>query len=241
MNTKSSKNKSSKKPIEKNGTNKSFVLTKKNQKAVVDKKTLVQKSENSATKFYLTIGLLFLVAGGLLAYQPLMRHWDEGKLKTTAPAPAPERTPEIEANTKINQMIQGKPVRLVVASLNIDVKVADGVYNSKSQTWTLSKDKAHYALMTPEPNNQEGNTFIYGHNRPEVFARLSKLAVGQDAVIYTDNNHVFTYRFRSAYETNPNDDSLFAYKGAPILTLQTCSGLWYQNRFLMTFDLVGAV
>ena len=95
--------------------------------------------------------------------------------------------------------------------------------------------------MTAPSNNQSGNTFIYGHNRPAVFAKLSKLQIGETVKVYTDNNHTFTYKFRSAYETSPNDASLFEYDGAPILTLQTCSGLWDQNRYLMTFDLVGVI
>jgi hypothetical protein len=35
----------------------------------------------------------------------------------------------------------------------------------------------------------------------------------------------------------PTDATLFEYKGKPILTIQTCSGVWYQNRQLFTFDL----
>ncbi len=197
--------------------------------------------QGSSIKFFLKLGILFLLAGGLLAYHPLMRRIQEQNTLATAPAPAPVRTPEVEAATKTSEKIEGKPTRMVIPSLDIDLSIADGIYHSQSQTWTLSNDKAHYALMTAQPNNQAGNTFIYGHNRPAVFARLSKLAVGQTVTIYTDTNRVFTYRYRSAYETNPNDSSVFSYQGPPILTLQTCSGLWYQNRYLMTFDLIGVI
>jgi sortase (surface protein transpeptidase) len=233
MNTNKLKSKTTVKPSKK-------VAEKVSKNSKVAKKSVVQAPKNNNGKFFLTIAMLFIVAGTLLAFPTLMRVWHERQHIATAPAPAPARTPAVVAATKADETIQGKPSRLVIPSLNIDVKIADGIYNATTQTWTLSKDKAHYALMTPEPNNQSGNTFIYGHNRSEVFSRLSKLAIGQDAVIYTDNGHVFTYKYRSAYETDPNDSSLFTYTGAPILTLQTCSGVWYQNRFLMTFDLVEA-
>jgi LPXTG-site transpeptidase (sortase) family protein len=100
---------------------------------------------------------------------------------------------------------------------------------------------AQYATVTVQPNNKEGNTFIYAHNRVGVFHTLSRINVGDTVIITTDNGHTLTYKFRTSYETNPNDTSLFSYKGAPILTLQTCSGVWYQNRQLFTFDLVEAL
>ena len=208
------------------------------------KKTAVVASPTKQTvpfRFAITIGLLFIVAGFLLSYQPLIRNLHQKQPVAHAPAPAPIITPEVKAATKDGQAIEGNPVRIVVPALNIDLKIIDGSYDSITKTWTLTRDKAQYALMTPKPNNQGGNTFIYGHARPEVFAQLPKLPIGAVVSVYTDNNHVFTYRYRSSYETNPNDDSLFQYKGAPILTLQTCSGLWYQNRLLMTFDLVRVV
>ncbi len=187
-------------------------------------------------RYIFTIGILFVLAGSLMAFQPLRDYWH---LHHQGPAAnAPDRNGQLLAATKANNVIKGKPVRIVLPDVSIDVQIADGIYYPSSKTWSLSLTKAQYALMTPEANNQEGNTFIYGHNRKEVFNRLPKLQIGQLAYVYTDNNHIFTYKYRSHYETNPNDDTLFTYRGAPILTLQTCTGIWYQNRDLMTFDLV---
>jgi LPXTG-site transpeptidase (sortase) family protein len=148
---------------------------------------------------------------------------------TAASAAAPHIDPPA-------QVISGKPVRIQIPALHIDLQVADGRYNAEDHSWTLSKDKAQYALNTPLANNSEGNTFIYGHNRKQVFSTLNRIKPGDRAIVTTDNGHRFTYTFRMAYETNPSDDSLFQYKGAPILTVQTCSGLWYQNRQLFTFN-----
>jgi LPXTG-site transpeptidase (sortase) family protein len=134
------------------------------------------------------------------------------------------------------QVVSGKPVRIQIPALHIDLQVAEGRYNKQTNSWTLSNDKAHYAVNTPLANNAEGNTFIYGHNRKAVFSTLNRIKAGDEAIVTTDNGHRFTYKFRSAYETNPTDNSLFDYKGAPILTVQTCSGLWYQNRQLFTFN-----
>ncbi len=133
----------------------------------------------------------------------------------------------------------GSPVKIEILEAGISIPVAPGVYNAKSQTWTLSTTKAHYALMTPKPNTEGGNTFIYGHNRPSVFSRLTRAKVGDTAVVTTDKNQRFTYRMRSTYTTSPADSSLLNYNGAPILTLQTCTGANFQNRTLYVFDLIG--
>lgn len=134
--------------------------------------------------------------------------------------------------------ITGYPVKLSIPSLNMNLKVADGVYNEQTRTWTLSRDKVHYALMTAQPNNDNGNTLIYGHYRPEVFARLKAVQPGDKAIVITDNGYKFTYTFTSAKTVSPSDGSIFTYKGAPQLTLQTCTGVFMQNRQLFDFDFV---
>jgi LPXTG-site transpeptidase (sortase) family protein len=110
-----------------------------------------------------------------------------------------------------------------------------------TKTWTLSLSKVQYAVTTPEPNTTGGNTFIYGHYRKGVFATLHTIQAGAQAVVKTSNGHSFYYQLASERVTNPSDTSLFNYQGKPILTIQTCSGLFFQNRQLFTFDLVRAV
>lgn len=188
-------------------------------------------------RFVLIVGILFLAAGLLLGFDPLRQHLAARK-QLSAPLAPPVAANVQSASSDTEALIQGKPVRLVAPAIGLDIAITDGTYNPKSKTWTLSKDKAHYAIMTAQPNNKEGNTFIYGHNRREVFANLAKLKPGDTVTIYTDNNHAFVYGFRSTYDTKPNDDSIFKYSGKPILTLQTCSGVWFQNRRLFTLDLL---
>lgn len=136
------------------------------------------------------------------------------------------------------ELISGKPVRVVVASQNIDLTVADGSYDPRSGEWTLSQDKAHFALISTPANNRNGNTFIYGHNTPQVFKRLADVKAGEEAQVITDNGYKFTYKYRTSINVKPRDTAVFAYQGPSILTLQTCSGLWDETRQLLTFDFV---
>ena len=144
--------------------------------------------------------------------------------------------PIIQPQTLKPQTISGYPVRLIVPSLRMDLRVADGVYNPKNGSWTLSRDKAHFAVMTAVPNNEAGNTLIYGHYRPEVFARLKSIKPGEKAIIQTDNGYRFIYTFRESNKVAPTDTSILVYNGPPQLTLQTCTGIWMQNRHLFTFS-----
>ena len=199
----------------------------------------------------ITLGAYVLIAGAILML--LANHQTrvvEQQQNTNADAVAAEVANQDAATTdpsttpSTTQAGQtkgqnGSPVRIQVLEADINIAVAPGVYNTSSQTWTLSTTKAHYALVTPKPNTDGGNTFIYGHNRKSVFARLTGIKVGSTAVITTDKNQRFTYRLRAINTTTPTDDSLFHYSGPPILTLQTCTGANFQNRTLYVFDLIG--
>jgi len=139
------------------------------------------------------------------------------------------------------QAITGKPVRLVIPTLNLSLAVQDGIYDTKSGRWTLSNNDVHYALMTMQPNDQQGNTLIYGHYRPGVFATLHTIKSGAEIRVVADNGYTFIYTFREAKTVDPSDTSILSYEGKPMLTLQTCTGAFMQNRQLFSFDFASAV
>jgi LPXTG-site transpeptidase (sortase) family protein len=178
-----------------------------------------------------TLGSILVSLGLVLGWQPLLQSLHQ-------PVPLHVQAQAVRPTTPVAPaLIKGQPVRIVLPSLGLDLPVINGYYNTVSQTWTLTKDKAQFAVNTTPPNNQEGNTFIYGHNRVGVFETLYKLKLNDQVLVYTDTSHVFTYDYIGATVTNPNDSSLFTYQGPPVLTLQTCSGLWYQNRQMFHFNL----
>ncbi len=134
------------------------------------------------------------------------------------------------------EIIKGKPSRFIAEKAKINIELADGVYDTSNHSWTLAGDKAQYALITPEANNSVGNTFIYGHNNPKVFYNLTKLEIGDKVEVVTQNKKVFGYTLKDIKEVEPTDVSLFEYRGPAILTVQTCSGSWYEKRKLFTFE-----
>lgn len=182
------------------------------------------------TQLAVIVGLVMLVFGaGLLIY--IIR---SQAVSATNIVQAPSHT--ITSTPKVNE-IQGQPVELLIPSLNMDLPVIPGYYDSQAKIWTLTLSEVQYATITPPPNNVEGDTFLYGHYRQAVFARLHTIPSDAQAIVKTSNNHTFYYQLASIRTTNPGDDSVFTYKGAPILTIQTCTGLFFQNRQFFTFDL----
>lgn len=181
----------------------------------------------------LFIGIAMLAAGaGLIVPSAYYQHQStEGtSLPIELKAPLLPQIPDV---------LSGTPVRLQIPSVSIDLEVAPGTYNEATRTWSISTTAAHYATMSVKPNNITGNTFIYGHYRPSVFYRLPKAALGAEAIITTDNGLAFHYTLSNVSETNPQDVSIFnASSSKPTLTLQTCSGTYFQNRQLFRFDFV---
>ena len=188
------------------------------------------KVNRKQVRFYIISGSFFVLALLLLASPFIIQHFQH---KITKPAFS---TSAKNAPAKV-ATVSGTPIHIDIPSVDISVDIEPGYYDKKSQTWTLSAVKAQYATITPPANDGGGNTFIYGHNRLAVFYKLLKIQPGDEAIVTTSNNHKFVYKMTSQKVTKPTDDSLFHYQGPPILTLQTCSGLWYQNRSLFIFDL----
>lgn len=202
-------------------------------------------------RFYITIGSLFVLAGALLGYQyysPFLENSDNNVHAKTQPQAQAQPQTQTQSQTQLitsskqsatTPPIIGQPTHISIPSLNISDDIVPGYYNKITQSWTLSNTQALFATVTSIPNSKAGNTFIYGHARAKVFANLINAKKGTKVTISTNNGHIFTYLYASQRDVSPSDVSLFNYSGKPLLTLQTCSGLWSENRRLITFNLVG--
>lgn len=187
----------------------------------------------------LFMGALLLVFGGILV-SFLAITTNQNEQTFAGPPPNQQLITDSQKQAAKSAKLSGIPTRIVAPSVNIDLQVIPGYYYPASQKWTLSLDNAQYGTMTAPANDHNGMTFIYAHYRKGVFLNLSKIKMGETVRVYTDTGYVFTYALKNVRTTNPNDTELFNYQGKPILVLQTCSGTWFQNRQLYTFNLVRA-
>ena len=188
------------------------------------------------SRFQTKAGVALITIGVIVGGASLYNLW-QSQRSVTSPKPWSQVLSDKKPADNGIPTISGTPTHITIPSVNIDLNVIPGYYSPKSQSWTLSLDSAQYAVMTPKVNDKSGATFIYGHYRLHVFYTLPKIQPGDLAVITADNGHTFTYTFVSSTITTPDNTELFNYKGKPVLILQTCTGVHFQNRQLFVFDL----
>lgn len=136
--------------------------------------------------------------------------------------------------------ISGTPKHLIIASVGIDLDIVRGTY-SVPAGWTVAPTDANYATTAPLPNNQSGNTILYGHDISVVFKATDNLRIGDVAYVTTETGDIFSYSYRGDSIVSPTDTSVFddAQDGSPRLTLITCSGSLSQTRRIMNFTFNG--
>lgn len=186
----------------------------------------------------LRISAASLMIGGIFVGAPIYYYQNQ---LTHALGTQPSNSSVIASPvvTHAPNAVTGKPVSIQLPSVHISLPVTDGSYNPQTGDWTLSKDHAQFALPSVQPNNIQGDTFVYGHALTNIFGNLYKLRPGDKAIITTDNGYNFTYTFTSTQLFSPEDTSVFNYKGIPRLTVQTCSGSYSQHRQMYYFSYDG--
>jgi len=184
-------------------------------------------------RFYITIGVLFIFAGALLSSDYIIQ-----LIKSAFAQSAPQPIGiEAKVDAASEQKSAALPSHIDVPAADISLDIEPGYYNYSKNTWTVSNEKANFATITSAPNTKSGNTYIYGHNKPDIFAKLNDLTVGDEAMVTNSEGKIFEYKLVSERDISPDDLSFLKYNGKPILTLQTCSGFWDQYRRLFVFDL----
>lgn len=186
----------------------------------------------------LIVGSVALFVGaGLIGYSYLQVTTHQKAATQTAvkrKVDVPTQTVAVKAES-----VQGIPIKIEIPSVGISQPVEKGEYDASSGEWTLSYHAAYWATMTAPINSDTGNTFIYGHDVKEIFGNLLDATIGAKAIVTTDNGYVFTYTLVQSKAVDPTDVSQIQPTEAPTLTLQTCSGTWYQYRQMFTFSLDG--
>jgi LPXTG-site transpeptidase (sortase) family protein len=205
-----------------------------NKKPAQKKQAQKKQTKRTARRFWSLAGPLLILLGLLMGGYGIFNSWLNNQFYQSSGISLASNKP-IESSAP---RISGIPKRIQIPSVGIDLKVIPGYYNAKDQSWTLSLNNAQWGAMTARPNNKEGLTFIYAHYRKNVFYTLPHVTPGATAIVTTQNGHVFTYKFKGSTIVKPQNTNILSYKGKPILLLQTCNGVWYENRQLFVFDFV---
>ncbi len=212
------------------------------------------RSELTFTAVHMTLGIVSIVAAivaTILFVRPegaaeapivvpteVIEAADKQVVAETSTARPSASVKTAAADVPVTKFVSGKPVEIIISSLNMSVPISEGYYNEVNKSWTLGPSSAYYATVTALANNREGTTFIYGHNTRAVFSKLYNLRGGELVMIRTNTGAVFYYVFTGAHDVKPTDVDVLQEVGAPKLVVQTCSGAWDQNRRLFTFKFV---
>jgi LPXTG-site transpeptidase (sortase) family protein len=163
--------------------------------------------------------------------------WSLSPLSLFKPHPARTLNSNMSNTLPAQKIIRfGKPTRIVLDSVGIDLPVKPGSFDKSSNEWTLGNYASYYASPSVPPNTSNGNTLIYAHNNHTAFYNLKEVQPGAKLTVYTDTGYTFRYTYKQASEVAPNDLSVFSDKGPPRVTLQTCSGNWNEWRKLFLFS-----
>jgi len=179
----------------------------------------------------------------LIALLVFLPFWQKHEVKVHAQAASQRAAAQLAvAHKPTVPLISGTPVRIIIGDVGVDVPIVNGSYDAQNTVWSVSGSAANYATNTALLNNKHDATLIYGHWTQSIFGPTKNLVPGQIAYIYTDNGHLFQYRYIAKQIYAPSDTTVFqTLKGKPGLALMTCQGLWAQERRIMYFELVSAV
>jgi LPXTG-site transpeptidase (sortase) family protein len=188
-------------------------------------------------KFKISIGILFILAGFIISSGFISNII--GKINTR-PAVLGYSTADSVAAVSNPDSKKLLPVYLEVPTVEISIGIDPGYYDYSTNTWTLSESKASFAVVSSMPNAVSGNTYIYGHNKSSVFASMDDIKTKEKAIVTNAEGRKFTYKLSEVKDVSPSDLTYLRYRGKPILTLQTCHGLWDQYRRLYIFSFESA-
>jgi len=147
------------------------------------------------TRLSILFGAILIVIGLAGAVPVLYFRWTN----TGTASASPVTTTQVWGKANVDQkLVTGFPTSISIpgpwATANMNVGIIPGYY-TKSGGWTLTETDAQFAVLSTQPNNISGNTFIYGHYRPNVFAYLHLIKPGTIANVNKNNGYKFTYKF----------------------------------------------
>lgn len=122
-------------------------------------------------------------------------------------------------------------IRLAIPELSIDIPVVPTHLNGTK--WEYTAKGVAYLASTPLPG-QFGNSVFYGHNWPNLLARLPQAKPGQQIITtFADGTHR-TFLINTTAVVTPDHIEILNPTTDIRLTLFTCTGFLDRERFVVT-------
>ena len=130
------------------------------------------------------------------------------------------------------------PSHVVVPS--VDVSLPIDTVPVSVDTWQVSLYGASFGDHTSMPGEKGGNTVIFAHAMPNLFGSLPNIKVGDEIHIFT-NHDWLVYKTTEILVLEPTDVEVLKPNNNHDLTLYTCVGPNYSQRFVAKAKLVPAI
>lgn len=136
--------------------------------------------------------------------------------------------PPQQASVVSNEPIK-TPSRMSIPTFSINLHVSSGVFDTKSNQWSINESDAFFAKGTATP-------LLYGHNRDSVFAPLADAKKGTVLELTYPDGSTAKYTYYGTRFVSPDDASVLSEKHSDMLILLTCSGLFSDSRRIVYFE-----
>lgn len=146
---------------------------------------------------------------------------------------SPSATPSSSAKTDTSASFV--PEHIVIDKVTMALPIVS--VPLQNGTWAVHPHVANYAEGTSLVNAKSGNVGLYGHERVDAFLNIYKLEKG-DAIVLLGSGEKATYKVTSSAVVDPTDVNVFYPTSTPQLTLITCSGVFYDKRYMVRASLV---
>ncbi|KKQ25637.1 MAG: Peptidase C60 sortase A and B [Candidatus Woesebacteria bacterium GW2011_GWA1_37_8] len=124
-----------------------------------------------------------------------------------------------------------KVKEIYIESLNIKLPITES--KIENGIWQVSQDGASHLDISANPG-EGGNIVLYGHNKANLFGRLTRIKIGQVVELKDEFGITHKYSVESTTTVTPDQIDYVLPKNTETLTFYTCVGFMDSKRFIVT-------
>lgn len=117
-----------------------------------------------------------------------------------------------------------------IESVKIDLKVTEA--SITDGIWQISSDGASHLDKSANPGGG-GNIVVYGHNKANLFGKLTRVRKGDIVKLKDESGATHEYAVVETVTVAPTQIEYVIPKDSEILTLYTCTGVFDSKRFIV--------
>ena len=167
------------------------------------------------SKFFIFLGIFFLILSAHLVYQRYSPKKLEFKNLNVSKSVSSELTP-----------VKVSVPRLGIENLVISSQIEDG-------KWEATNDGISFLSNSPVPG-YNGNSIFYGHNWPNLLGKLTQVKPGDRIEVLLNNGDKKIFKVEYTSVVDPSQTHILDQTKDQRITIYTCTGFLDSKRFVAT-------